>query len=521
MHTKGRSRLGERSTFPADHTTSTFPTDRAPGDFDWESTSHAAGDAAPTVSSTAVVPSPIRPDRLRTRLILADAAAVLVGAAIAFAVWRLARPPGAVAFREHVLLFVASYPLWLGCILAKKLHVARAVMQPAEELRRIWTAVMLATGLTVVMSFLLGFSILSRVWIVLLAISIGLAFSAERWVARCVFRRLRSSGKISRRVAVIGTDTNAIRMIHLLQQTRSLGYSVVGYIGDEDIGDRGTCKWLGPTSSAHDVLRQHDCGGAIISLNSIDSADVNWLARTLTDAGIHVALSTSLNDISLARLRPQAVDGRTMLYVEPTIRDGWRASAKRSFDIVAAAVALTLATPILLVASAAIWLETRGTVLFRQERVGRDGELFSMFKLRTMCIDAEARLPEVLDSNQADGPLFKAPNDPRITGVGRVLRKWSIDEIPQFYNVLRGDMSLVGPRPALPREVIEWDAETAERLRVLPGITGLWQVEGRSHAGFDTYKRLDLYYVDNWSFSHDLVIVLKTFRAVITGRGAF
>jgi len=451
---------------------------------------------------------------------LADATAILVGAAAAFAIWIVATRPWATTVEQHLLLFVAAFPLWVGAIVARRLLVARVIVQPADELRRIWSAVAAATALTVVLSFLLGFQTLSRLWVVVLFASAGLTLTAERYAARQVFRRLRQSGRITRRVAVIGTDTNAIRIIHMLQHNRSLGYTVAGYIGDEDIGDRGA-EWLGPLSGCREALREHGCSSAIVSLNSVDTSTVNWLARNLTDDGVHVALSTSLHDIDLARLRPQDVDGRTMLYVEPTIRDGWRGVAKRTFDLAASAGALLLATPVLLVAATAIWIETRGSVVFKQTRVGRNGETFSMYKLRTMHHDAEQRLHEVLDKNSADGPLFKATDDPRITRVGAVLRKWSIDEIPQFFNVLRGDMSVVGPRPALPREVAQWDKETTDRLRVLPGITGLWQVEGRSNAGFDVYKRLDLFYVDNWSLAHDLVIVMKTFRAVVTGRGAF
>ena len=463
----------------------------------------------------------ISPKRLRSRLMLADATAVLVGATAAFLLWMTIIQPGTAAVREHVFLFLVSYPLWIASISARKLFVARVVVHPAEELRRIWTATALATVLTVVLSFALGYAELSRGLALLLLTSVGTALTVDRVIARRVFRRLRCEGRITRRVAVVGTDTNAIRIMHMLQNNRSLGYSVVGYIGDEDIGDRGDCRWLGPLTQTSDVLRAHHCSSAIISLSSIDTAAVNWLARTLTDQGVHVALSTSLNDISVARLRPQAVDGRTMLYVEPTIRDGWRGTAKRVCDFVASAVALLLASPILLAAALAIWIDTGGSVLFRQQRVGRHGEMFTILKLRTMHHDAEARFDEVADRNECDGPLFKASDDPRVTKVGRFLRKWSIDEIPQFWNVLRGDMSFVGPRPALPREVAAWDDETAERLRVLPGITGLWQVGGRSTTSFGDYKRLDLYYVDNWSLAHDLVIVLKTFKAVITGRGAY
>jgi lipopolysaccharide/colanic/teichoic acid biosynthesis glycosyltransferase len=159
-------------------------------------------------------------------------------------------------------------------------------------------------------------------------------------------------------------------------------------------------------------------------------------------------------------------------------------------------------------------------VFFRQERVGRDGKPFEMIKLRTMYADAEQRKAELVDQNEADGPLFKMERDPRITRVGRYLRKLSIDELPQFWNVLRGQMSVVGPRPALASEVEAWDEELHDRLRVLPGITGLWQVSGRSDSSFEVYKRLDLYYVDNWSLLHDIRIVLKTFGAVVFQRGA-
>jgi lipopolysaccharide/colanic/teichoic acid biosynthesis glycosyltransferase len=206
--------------------------------------------------------------------------------------------------------------------------------------------------------------------------------------------------------------------------------------------------------------------------------------------------------------------------VEPTARAGWRVAAKRGFDIVVAVVALVLAAPILAVASAAIALEDRGPILFRQRRLGQHGRQFEMLKLRTMVTDAEARRAEVLALNEADGPLFKIRRDPRITRIGRLLRKLSIDEIPQFWNVLRGEMSVVGPRPALPAERAAWGPDTGERLRVKPGITGMWQVSGRASTSFEEYERLDRYYVDNWSLGHDLSIVARTVPAVLLRRGA-
>jgi lipopolysaccharide/colanic/teichoic acid biosynthesis glycosyltransferase len=175
---------------------------------------------------------------------------------------------------------------------------------------------------------------------------------------------------------------------------------------------------------------------------------------------------------------------------------------------------------VLFIAAIAIKLDTPGPVIFKQERVGRDGRRFRVFKLRTMVADAEDRLEEVAHLNEADGPLFKVREDPRITRVGRLLRKTSVDELPQLINVLRREMSMVGPRPALPREVLGWDPELRTRLRVRPGITGMWQVNGRSESSFEDYQRLDLYYVDNWSLVTDLMILVKTVPAVLFGRGA-
>jgi len=159
-------------------------------------------------------------------------------------------------------------------------------------------------------------------------------------------------------------------------------------------------------------------------------------------------------------------------------------------------------------------------VLFRQRRVGLDGEVFEVLKFRTMFTDAEERKAELMDQNEADGPLFKMKNDPRVTPVGRILRKLSIDELPQLFCVLIGSMSMVGPRPALPTEFEQWDDDVRDRLRVLPGLTGMWQVSGRSDSSFETYKRMDLYYVDNWSLLHDITICFRTIAVVLRGSGA-
>ena len=462
----------------------------------------------------------LTPKRLQFRLFVADTTAIFIGAAVAFGLWLALRPVRESTVLPHVLLFLAAYPIWAFTLVANKLYIARAVERSREEITRVWRACAVGTIEMVAIAFAFQFQALSRFWVLAVLIGSGLALTFERCLARQVFHKLRRSGRITRRVAIIGTDIHAIHLVHTLQSDPGLGYTPVGFIGDKSVGTRGDCSWLGDFDESEGILSEYQCGGAIISVASVPADDVNRLTRTLTDHGFHVALSSSLRDISIERIRPQSIDGRMMLYVEPTIRDGWRARAKRCFDMVVSVIALIITSPVILVAGLAIKLESGGPIFFRQVRVGIDGREFRIIKLRTMVVDAEQRRDELLSENEVDGPLFKITNDPRVTRVGRFLRKWSIDELPQFYNVLRGDMSVVGPRPALPGEVVEWEDEVRERLRVLPGITGLWQVTGRSNTTFDEYKRLDLYYVDNWSLLHDVRIVMMTFVAVAFRRGA-
>ncbi len=294
---------------------------------------------------------------------------------------------------------------------------------------------------------------------------------------------------------------------------------MLGFTGDK-ARDHGGIAVLGSVDDTLDVMRRTGAVGAILSVASLDPSVVNRLTRTLTDAGCHVTLSSSLHDIDISRTRSQNIDGRLMIYVEPTNRSRLHLLLKRSFDVVVALPVLLLTLPIVLIAAIAIKLDSHGPVMFKQVRVGKDGALFEIFKLRTMAQDAEERRSELEGLNECSGPLFKMRSDPHVTRVGRFLRKTSIDELPQLWNVMRGEMSVVGPRPALPSEVEQWTPDLHERLRVLPGITGMWQVSGRSEADFELYRRLDLYYVDNWSLTHDLKIVLKTFLVVLARHGA-
>ena len=465
-------------------------------------------------------PVPVLPVAARNRLVLADAVALLVGIGLAFVIQRAIRPVPSWIMAEHALLVVASVPGFIAGALVNRLYQSRANARPSEEAKNVLRAVAVGVGTIVLIAFGVQYNDLSRLWVFLVAICVAGTTLAERQLARREFDRLRSEGRLRRRILIVGTDPHAIGLMHTYQRNPSLGYQVVGFIGEDELGDRGGVGVLGPIDDLRSIMAEQDVCGVVVSLGSVGQDHVNRLTRELTDDGYHVVLSSSLRDIDITRIRPQALDGNTMIYVEPVIRGGWRAVAKRAFDVVTASTILVLSSPLLLAAAIAIKLEDGGPILFRQERVGRGGRSFTLTKLRTMVPNADEMKADLLDQSEVDGPLFKMTNDPRITRSGRLLRKLSIDELPQLVAVLQGTMSMVGPRPALPDEAEQWDGELRDRLRVLPGLTGMWQVSGRSDTSFEQYRRLDLYYVDNWSLGHDLRICAKTVGVVLTGRGA-
>lgn len=450
----------------------------------------------------------------------ADSAALLVGLALAFAVRNSFDAAPDFVMRRHVLLAIGAVPGFAAGAALTKLYLARANERASAEARNIFRSVGVGVGWMVFLAFALQMKDLSRLWVLLVAICVATSVQFERRLARSWFRRQRELGAMQRRILIVGTDAEAIRLLHMYQRNPQLGYRVVGLIGPDEIGQRAGVRVLGDVGDLDDVMAETNATGLVLSPGSLHPDDVNRITRRATDCGFHVAVSSGLNDIDVHRFRPQSVDGRTLMYIEPVIRGGWRAASKRVFDVIVASAILVVSAPLWAAAAIAIKLDTGGPVFFRQERVGRYGQGFTMTKFRTMVVDADQRKHELAELNESDGPLFKMAHDPRVTRVGSFLRKTSIDELPQLLSVLRGEMSMVGPRPALASEVSEWDAELRERLRVLPGLTGMWQVSGRSGTTFAEYRRLDLYYVDNWSLLHDIRICLRTVGVVLTGRGA-
>jgi exopolysaccharide biosynthesis polyprenyl glycosylphosphotransferase len=461
------------------------------------------------------------PGTLKRRLVYADLIAFGLGVLLALAIQDLLWPVARTTFWAQVLLTVTSVPIWIALAASANLYVARVITRFRDELRGLVVTALLWVASISAIAFAAQFDELSRRWVVAVFVSVLVVQIAERMVARSVFQQLRRAGRTSRPILIVGTDAYSVELAQRLRSRPELGYLAIGFIGAADPrrSDLGL-PVLGDVQSTALVAMQHGATGVMISLSSVDGSTVNLLTRRLTDAGLHVTLCSSLSDIDIRRLRFQDIDRNAMIYIEPTVRTGWRWVAKRVFDFVVSIVGLILTAPIIVIASIAVRIESPGPVVFRQVRIGRNGHEFEMLKLRTMVDGADRLKTDLLHRNESDGPLFKIKDDPRVTRVGRLLRKFSIDELPQFWNVVRGEMSVVGPRPALASEVAQWDDDVHERLRVLPGVTGIWQVSGRAGTSFEQYKRLDQYYVDNWSLVKDLRIVFKTVVVVLAGRGA-
>ena len=285
------------------------------------------------------------------------------------------------------------------------------------------------------------------------------------------------------------------------------------------LGDLPTYVGFGDSP---DVAIRHRADALVVLPGArLAASEVRRLHWALAGVGTELCVGTGLLDVTPNRTRVFASGGLNLVHVAPASLRGPRRWVKEVLERAAAAAALTLLLPALLIVGMIVRLDTSGPALYQQARVGRDGRTFTMFKFRSMATSADVERSGLLGANEADGVLFKIQQDPRITPLGRRLRRWSIDEVPQLWNVVRGDMSLVGPRPALPEEVAKYDVDPTRRLVVKPGLTGLWQVSGRSDLTWAQSVRLDVTYVDNWSLRLDLAILLRTARAVLGHRGAY
>jgi len=327
----------------------------------------------------------------------------------------------------------------------------------------------------------------------------------------------RRAGRFLRPVLLFGAGSECADVISLLMQHPELGYRTAGVVGNQYEALRHGLEglWCGKLNDGLVVLAKTGGTGAIVCAGDIHPSQLNQIVQDLLRVGMHVHLSSGLHGIDIGRLRPSPLAHEPFFYIERVTLASWHPMAKRAIDLVLSVVLLTLTLPVLGLAAMGIKLQDLGPVIFKQQRIGRQGTPFVLYKFRTMREGAESERDDLLELDVRDGPLTKFSHDPRVTRLGRILRATSIDELPQLWNVLNGTMSLVGPRPALPNEATQFDADLRARESVLPGITGLWQVEGRDNTSFEAYRRLDLFYLQNWSITLDLMILLITVESVV------
>ncbi len=353
-------------------------------------------------------------------------------------------------------------------------------------------------------------------------------------LSRVIVRRLlhieRTHGKSSLRVLVIGSTSGVQHLSDSLRAQPMAGYIPIGaYLPGVEPDGRTAGNLdlpvVGRAAEAAEIIADIEAFApdavALSSSMQLAPETIRALGWALADLNIRLIMAPALTDVAGPRIHTQPVAGLPLIHVStPNLEKGQR-FIKRTTDILGASSLIVGLSPLLAVVALLVRFDSPGPVLFRQERVGTAGERFEMFKFRSMVVDAECRLEQLRDSHEGNEVLFKLKNDPRVTRVGRFLRKFSLDELPQLFNVLGGSMSLVGPRPPLAAEVERYDIRAHRRLLVRPGMTGLWQVSGRSLLSWDETVRLDLYYVENWSFLGDLTILLRTFKAVVSRHGAY
>ena len=458
-------------------------------------------------------------ERYRRLAVASDAAAAGTAALLALVVRFALEPP-----RVYVGVSMAVPAAWIALVALQRGYEARFLGTGPEEYRRTTIAAMALFIAIAVTSFALRKDV-SRAYVMVVVPGL-LAFSlAGRHFLRDWIYRLRRSGQGLQRVLVVGRADAAVAVIDKFRQEPQHGLLAVAacvpqasvqvsHIHDVPVvGDPDRIIDAVDETGVHVV--------AVASHPDLAGQSLRRLSWALEERGVELVVSPGIVEVAGPRLSIRPVAGLSLLHLERPTFGGSRMFVKTVFDRLLGAVLLLVALPLIAAIAIAVRVSSPGPVLFRQERVGVDGRRFTMLKFRSMVPDAEDRRRALGGLDDGNGMLFKIREDPRVTPIGNLLRRFSLDELPQLLNVLKGDMSLVGPRPPLPEEVAGYDGDAARRLRVRPGMTGLWQVSGRSDLSWEESLRLDLRYVDNWSLALDLSILRRTWRAVIRGSGAY
>ncbi len=427
-------------------------------------------------------------------------------------------------------IFIAVYVLaWL--VIADRLHlysskrVTRLGCEALDILKATTPSAVIAS-LLVHSRWLPGLGRFATIGIPIFWALVTMLVIGSRAAMRYALRRLRTMGYNYRSVLIVGTNERSKLLAQKLEEHRWWGIRLLGFVDDLSSNNgspipKEEFNIIGDIGYFQDILREHIVDEVFITL-PIKSfyTEIAHIIRLCEQAGVPVKFPSGLFPLQVATHRTAVIDDFPLIDISSGPKDSWQLFFKRIFDIAASTTLLVVLSPVLVITAFFVKLTSKGPILFRQRRLGLNHRVFTLYKFRSMVHNAEGLKQTLKHMNEVSGPVFKIRDDPRVTRVGRLIRKLSVDELPQLINVLKGDMSLVGPRPPIPHEVERYDWWQRRRLSMRPGITCLWQVGGRSNTPFEEWVNLDLKYIDNWSLRLDFVILAKTVPAVLRGNGA-
>jgi exopolysaccharide biosynthesis polyprenyl glycosylphosphotransferase len=414
--------------------------------------------------------------------------------------------------------------IWIVSLWFEHLYNPDRVFWGTGEYARVVRGLSLGVVGFIVATYLLQLPGLSRGWTVL-AWGFGIAFVIlGRSVVRGTLVHLRSRGAMLRPTLIVGSNSEAAGIIAALRSDRSSGLVPIGcLVGSraESLDECAGVPCLGRATDIGRILDERFVDTVLIASTAFSHKALAGTINRLRGRNVEIRMSSGMLDVTSSRVHVGETSGIPLITIRAVSFSRGKVATKRAFDLAVSGLIVLVGIPLWLIIALVIKLESHGSVFYRQERVGRGGKMFLMFKFRSMCDGADSQIEKLSASNEATEPLFKVHDDPRVTRFGMWMRRFSVDEFPQLLNVLRGEMSLVGPRPPLPVETAQYSEQDWHRMEVLPGMTGLWQVSGRSVLSFEEMVRLDLFYIENWSVGFDMGLILRTIPAVLFARGAY
>ena len=429
---------------------------------------------------------------------------------------------GPALLRQVDTAIFATALVWPAIFAIYGLYDLRRPTHITAEMQRLFQAVVTSVLVVALIAFAVRIDV-SRSFIVSLLVFCLATTAIGRLLVRRISHLLNARGVTAQATLIAGCNEEARTLARTLRRRPWMGFEVRGFV---DVGRTGQdsidgLPVMGGVDDIQAIVRQHQIGSVVVAGSAVGVGTLQQLDTALADTQVTVRVSPGLPNLGASRVIVEPVDGMALFSLRRQRFSRRQRVLKRALDITIASGLLVVSLPAMAVVAILVKVNSPGPVLFRQRRVGVGGRTFIIYKFRTMVVDAEHQQSTLQGLNEAEGVLFKMRRDPRVTPVGRVLRRLAADELPQLINVLLGDMSMVGPRPALPEETARYDERWRGRLLVKPGLTGLWQVNGRHDLGFDDYVRYDLFYVTNWSLTLDLYILAKTVPALVMARGSY